>query len=68
MSNPWTKKNPLMSLWLSSANKVMGATRAQVTAAAKREVAATQSDVQKHVVAFWSGKSVRPAAGKKPRR
>ena len=27
MKNPWLKKNPLMSLWLSGANKVAGAAR-----------------------------------------
>ena len=29
MPNPWNKKNPLMSMWLSSANRVAGAVRGQ---------------------------------------
>ena len=37
MKNPWLKKNPLMSLWLSGANKVAGAVRGQAAAAVKRE-------------------------------
>ena len=37
MKNPWLKKNPLMSLWLSGANKVAGAARGQAAAAVKRE-------------------------------
>jgi len=37
MTNPWLKKNPFMSLWLSSANKVMGRARGRATAAVKRE-------------------------------
>ncbi|WP_162585376.1 hypothetical protein [Variovorax sp. RA8] len=68
MSNPWTKKNPLMSMWLSSANKAMGSARGQATAAAKRQVAATQAEAAKQIVDFWSGKPTTPAARKKTRR
>jgi hypothetical protein len=38
MSNPWLKKNPFMSMWLSAANRAMGPVRAQATAEAKRQV------------------------------
>jgi hypothetical protein len=38
MANPWTKKNPLLSLWLSAANAWAGAARGVMTAAAKREI------------------------------
>jgi hypothetical protein len=68
MTNPWTKKNPLMSLWLSSANKAMGTARAQATGAAKRQIAATQADAMKQIVEFWSGKTTRPPARKRTRR
>lgn len=37
MANPWTKKNPLLSMWLSGVNAVLGATRAHTVAAAKRQ-------------------------------
>lgn len=36
MANPWTKKNPLMSMWLSAANAWAGAARGAVAAEAKR--------------------------------
>jgi hypothetical protein len=39
MANPWTKKNPFLSLWLSAANAWAGAARGAMTAAAKREAA-----------------------------
>ena len=39
MKNPWTKKNPFMSMWLSGANAVAGSVRGHATAAAKRETA-----------------------------
>ena len=68
MKNPWTKKNPFMSLWLSSANKAIGASRGQVTASVKREAAATQADIQKQVVQFWTGGVAKPRAAKKRRR
>ena len=65
MRNPWTTKNPFMSLWLSSANKVMGSARAQTTAAAKRQLAAAQAEAAKQVVDFWSGKTKPPQPRKK---
>ena len=68
MSNPWTKKNPLMSMWLSSANKAMNAARGQVAGSAKRQVAAAQADALRQIVDFWSGKPVSKARAKKRRR
>ena len=40
MANPWTKKNPVLSLWLRAANAWAGAARSAMTAAAKRQVTA----------------------------
>lgn len=67
MSNPWTKKNPLMSMWLSSANRAMGATRGQVASAAKRQIAATQAEAVQQIVDFWSGKAAKVAVKKRRR-
>ena len=67
MSNPWTKKNPLMSLWLSAAHKVIGSARAQASAAAKREAAATPSDIQKQMQQFWTGTAPKVARRKRRR-
>jgi hypothetical protein len=68
MANPWTKKNPFMSMWLSSANSAMGSARAQATAATKRQVAAAQAESAKQIVDFWSGKAAVPAAKKRKSR
>jgi hypothetical protein len=38
VSNPWLKKNPFLSMWLSSVNRAAGAVRGQATAQAKRQV------------------------------
>jgi hypothetical protein len=36
MSNPWLKKNPFMSLWLSTANRMAGSLRGQAAAQIKQ--------------------------------
>ena len=38
MANPWLKKNPFMSIWLSAANRIAATARGQVTAQAKRQL------------------------------
>jgi hypothetical protein len=68
MSNPWTKKNPLMSMWLSSANKAMNATRGHATHAAKRQIAAGQAEAVRQIVDFWTGKPGKSPAKKRTRR
>ncbi|MFH1813022.1 MAG: hypothetical protein ABIF28_02500 [Pseudomonadota bacterium] len=44
MAKPWLKKNPIMSLWLSTANRVAGTLRGQATAQARRQVKAATTD------------------------
>lgn len=68
MRNPWTTKNPFMSVWLSAANKVAGSARGQATAAARRGVAAAQADATRQIVDLWSGKAARPKARPKKAR
>ena len=66
MKNPWLKKNPLMSLWLSGAHKVAGAARGQAAAAVKREATRATKDAvtegTRQVLDFWGG--ARDAATK----
>ena len=50
MSNPWLKKNPFMSMWLSSANAVAGAARGRVTAELNRQAKAASAAVVKEFV------------------
>jgi hypothetical protein len=56
MKNPWMKKNPFLSMWLSGANAVAGSARGHVTAAAKRGT-----------TAFWTA-ALAPPKPKKKRR
>lgn len=69
MRNPWTKKNPFMSMWLSGANAVAGSVRGRATAVAKRQAATAMTKGVKQVADFWTGGSVTsPPAKKKKRR
>ena len=67
MRNPWTTKNPFMSVWLSSANKIMGSARGQAAAAVKREAASMQAEATKQIIDFWSGKTMSSPSRKKKR-
>jgi hypothetical protein len=50
MANPWMKKNPVVSMWLSIANAAAG--RARIVASA--EVGKQRSRLTKQVVQFWT--------------
>lgn len=66
MKNPWTKKNPFMSMWLSGANSVAGAARGRVAAESKRQTNAFAHEATRQVVDFWSG--VLTPTATKPRK
>jgi hypothetical protein len=68
MSNPWAKKNPFMSMWLTAANSAAGRARGLATSAAKRQLAAAQADATGQVLDFWFGKPKKQASRRKPRR
>jgi hypothetical protein len=51
VANPWTKKNPLLSMWLSGANAVAGKARSAGAAGAKRQ----QTSLAMQAASFWSG-------------
>lgn len=68
MSNPWLKKNPFMSLWLSGANRMASTMRGQATAQAKRQItAAVTKAANDNLKALLGGTA--PASPKaKPKR
>jgi hypothetical protein len=68
MKNPWTKKNPLLSIWLSGANAVAGSARGRATMAAKRQTRSAMTNGMKQVTDFWTGAFTPSAAKKKKRR
>jgi hypothetical protein len=65
MRNPWLKKNPLMSMWLSGANTVIGSARSRATAEAKRQATAIMAEGTKQMVGFWTGGLMAPAPRKR---
>lgn len=68
MSNPWLKKNPFMSLWLSEANRMAGSLRGQATAQAKRQVQAAVTEATNESIKWWYAALATPAVKKKATR
>jgi hypothetical protein len=68
MKNPWTKKNPLLSMWLSGANAVAGSARSRSTAAVKKHARSEMAKGMKQATDFWTGALSSPAPKKKKRR
>lgn len=67
MKNPWIKKNPLLSMWLSGANAVAGSIRGSATAAAKRQARSAMNKGVKQATDFWTGASM-PATSAAPKK
>ena len=71
MTNPWLKKNPFMSMWMSAANQAVNRARGQVTAAVRRETnkASAAAAGFNHLNDQWSGTLLRtPTAPTKRRK
>jgi hypothetical protein len=68
MSNPWLKKNPFMSLWLSTANRMAGALRGQAAAQVKRQVNAAVSEATRENARLLSEAAMPRAVRTKRRR
>ncbi len=68
MSNPWLKKNPFMSMWLSTAHRIAGSLRGQATAEAKRQVKAAVTEATNENIKLWSAAVTAPTAKKKATR
>ena len=71
MRNPWLKKNPFMSLWLSGANRMMGTARGQLSAGVKREVieagAGVTATAAQQVTEFWTNTTTKSPVAVKSR-
>lgn len=60
MKNPWLKKNPLMSMWLSGANAMLGSAHGRTIAEAKRQSAAMMAKGTRQMFRFWTGGLASP--------
>ena len=68
MSNPWTKKNPWLSMWLSGANAVAGAARSRATAHARREASTMMTRGTKEAIKFWTDALTGASPAKRSRK
>jgi hypothetical protein len=67
LKNPWLKKNPWMSMWLSGANAMMGGARRRIATEAHRQAATAMSDATRQAFTFWSG-PLQPKPAKRRKR
>ena len=67
MSNPWLKKNPFMSMWLSTANRMAGSLRGQAAAQSKRLAKTALTEATNENIKLWSD-AVKPAVARAKRR
>ena len=68
MSNPWLKKNPFMSLWLSGANRMASTMRSQATAQAKRQISAAVTKATNDNLKAMLGGTTPASPKAKPKR
>lgn len=59
MKNPWLKKNPWLSMWLSGANAMLGVARSQMTAEANRQMSAISRTAAQKNAELWTGGMAR---------
>lgn len=67
MSNPWLKKNPFMSMWLSAANRMAASVRGQASAQATRQIKAALAKAEKDTSKSLTA-TAQPASPKAKRR
>lgn len=68
MKSPWTKKNPLLSMYMSGANAMAGALRSHATAIARRQASAVMAESVRQATGFWSGVFNAPSPKKRHRK
>ena len=68
MSNPWLKKNPFMSMWLSGANSVANSARGRIAAEAKRQSKTAVAKATNDVFSFWTGAMTSAVAPKRRKK
>jgi hypothetical protein len=54
MTNPWMKKNPWLSLWLSAANATLGSARGRAAAETRRQTTTMAADAIRQTTRFWT--------------
>ena len=68
MSNPWLKKNPFLSMWLSGANSVANSARGKIAAEAKRQSTTAITKATNDMFSLWTGAMTSATTAKRKRR
>lgn len=68
MPNPWLKKNPFMSMWLSGANSVANSARGRIAAEAKRQSTTAVNQAASDMLSIWTDAMTKPTAPKRRRK
>lgn len=76
MAQPWLKKNPWMSLWMSAAHRAAGTVRGLAAgtvrglaaAQAQRQLQAAMTEATQGSIKLWSAASAPPATRNKATR
>ena len=68
MANPWLKKNPFMSMWLSGLNSAAGSMRGHAVSQAKRQTASAMTTATKNVFEAWTAGLAPPPAKSRRRK
>jgi hypothetical protein len=68
MKNPWTKKNPFMSMWLSGANAIAGSARSRAIAEGRRQTATMMTTSARQITDFWTGALLTPPPKRKKKQ
>jgi hypothetical protein len=66
MKNPWTNKNPFLSMWLSTVNGMFGTARGHAMNEARRQQRLMLSEGARAMLSFWTG--AVPSARARKRR
>lgn len=68
MANPWTRKNPFLSMMMSGANAWMGAARGIMAGQARGQQAKALHDATRQATALWTGALTGAAKGRRGRK
>ena len=68
MKNPWTKKNPFLSMWLSGANAITGSARSRALAESRRQASTMTTKSAKQMTNFWTATLLAPPPKQKKKR
>jgi len=68
MANPWLKKNPFMSMWMSGANAAAGSLRGHAVRQAKHQAATAMTKATKDLFDAWAACLVMPPAKTRTRK